>query len=273
MSPPDTHPEPFALVAKRHDVLAALEARARERHDLETHLDVSRSTVNRAVRDLEAAGLIAHRAAGYRVTLPGRLLLDAYRETVAVADDVDAARDLLAYLPPDAPVNPVVLRGADVVTRTEPAPHVPGSTVGDHVARATALTGLAKAYSTPDAGRRLRRRVTEAGMRLDVVLQRDLFEHLTASDDDTVTRLLRADRARLAVAETVPFGLFVLEDGTDAARVCLLVYDDERTLQGVVVNDRPAAVEWGYALVREYRRRATTVAGRGEPAREGRIRE
>jgi len=69
---------------------------ALRKHELVDELDHSRSTVNRAIDELEAAGLVAGETDGYRTTLTGRLLAQSYRRFLTVAADVDAASETLA---------------------------------------------------------------------------------------------------------------------------------------------------------------------------------
>jgi len=93
---------------------------ALRKHELVDELDHSRSTVNRAIDELEAAGLVAGETDGYRTTLTGRLLAQSYRRFLTVAADVDAASETLAPLGPDIALSPAALRDADTYRAAAP---------------------------------------------------------------------------------------------------------------------------------------------------------
>ena len=71
------------LVAKRVDLLEALAAGPRYKPALVEATGDSRSTVDRAIRELEAAGLIERTDEGFWATLAGRLAAERYRAFVA----------------------------------------------------------------------------------------------------------------------------------------------------------------------------------------------
>ena len=83
------------VVERRLDFLERLAAEPLRKHELVDALGHSRSTVNRAIDELEATGLVAGETDGYRTTLSGRLLAEGYRELLTVADDLAAAGDVL----------------------------------------------------------------------------------------------------------------------------------------------------------------------------------
>ncbi|OYR82810.1 hypothetical protein DJ72_08580, partial [Halorubrum distributum] len=83
--------ELVGVVERRLDFLERLTAGPLRKHELVDAPGHSRSTVNRAIDELEAAGLVAGETDGYRTTRSGRLLAGEYREFLTVADDLAAA--------------------------------------------------------------------------------------------------------------------------------------------------------------------------------------
>jgi len=159
---------------------------ALRKHELVDELDHSRSTVNRAIDELEAAGLVAGETDGYRTTLTGRLLAQSYRRFLTVAADVDAASETLArsvptshsrrprcgrrHLPrrgPD-PYRPLerldaVLADADSIAAALPTPRPPPArSVPIHRRRRRECRSRADRSHVPPRSRALRRHAGRA---------------------------------------------------------------------------------------------------------------
>src|SRR6056297_1681780 len=140
---PATEP-PFDLLAQRADLLRAVRDGAPPKPELAAALSVSRSTVDRAVRDLEDSGLV-ERAGGVTLTLKGRLALDSYETFAAHLRDFEAAETALKTLPNDARVDRSLFRDATVVEATPVAPQRATEAYRSLVADATRVRGYASA--------------------------------------------------------------------------------------------------------------------------------
>lgn len=74
--------------------------------DLVRSLDVSRSTVDRAVRRLESEGIVERRASGYGLTLVGRLVYEEYLTFTERTTGLLDAAPVFEALPADTPLDP-----------------------------------------------------------------------------------------------------------------------------------------------------------------------
>lgn len=246
---------------RRGSVLSLLADGARRKRDLVDAVDVSRSTVDRAIRDLEAEGLVERTAEGYAVTVAGRVVAadrDRYRRTVeSVAD----ARSLLSLLPQRAEVPAAVLRGATAMHATAPSPAAPldelqARIVGSDRYRAVAAidpgTGFASLYEE---------QVVAGALDLEFVFT-DALTAYVRDHRGALWRTLHEHGVDVYATEDVPHGLGIAEDGDDAS-VMLPVYDEQKQLAGVLFNDAPAAVDWAretYADIRDRARHADPPA-------------
>lgn len=230
---------------------------ARTKRDLVDTVDVSRSTVDRAIRDLEAAGLVERTADGYAVTVAGRIAAadrDRYRRTVeGVAD----TQSLLALLDRDVDVPAAMVRGATAVHAAAPTPAAPLDELHDRIAgsdryRSVAAidpgTGFAALYET---------QVVEHGLDLELVFTDALAAH-AREHRDGVWRAMHEHGVEVYAVPDVNHGVGVVDDGEDASAV-LPVYDAQMQLAGIVFNDAPAAVDWARETYGRIRERARVV--------------
>ncbi|WP_434522576.1 tetratricopeptide repeat protein [Halorubrum sp. AS12] len=233
------------VVERRLDFLERLAAGPLRKHELVDALGHSRSTVNRAIDELEAAGLVAGETDGYRTTLSGRLLASEYREFLTVADDLAAAGDVLDPLGADADVSPAVLREAETYRAAAPDPYRPLEVLDGALADADAVAAALPAFPYPRVAERLRRTGVGGGT-VDLALAERAYRHAADRFADDLGAVARRDGCRIAAVDTVDVGV-VAADGT----ALLLTFDDDGTLHGAAASTDPEAVAWAEARVRD----------------------
>lgn len=240
-----------ALLARRAELLRSLQDGPRAKQDLAAAQSVSRSTVDRAVRALEAHGFVA-RDDDVSLTLRGRLALDAFDEFVDLLDALDAADELLDVLPADATIDGALLRGTDVVQANPIAPQRPYLAYQSVVGDATAIRGFVAAVLDENVPE-FRDRIVDGRAPVDLTVAPAALDELLSSHADAVEDALDTGRLTLREATTVlDYGLVLVEQ-PERTVVCALVFDDHG-LAGVVENDGPHAVEWAddvYERIRE----------------------
>lgn len=230
-----------AMLARRAELLRSLRDRARTKQELAVAQSVSRSTVDRAVRDLEAAGFVA-REDGVSITLQGRIALDAYERFAETLDALDAASDVLDALPANEPIDGTLLRGTSVVRPDPIAPQRPYLAYQSVLEEASAVRGFAPAVLDENVPR-FRARIVEDEVAVDLTVAPAALDELVSSHADAVGEALDTGRLTLRRAnEILDYGL-VLADQPDRTVVCVLVYGD-RGLAGVLRNDEQHAVRW-----------------------------
>ena len=235
--------ELVGVVERRLDFLERLAAEPLRKHELVDALGHSRSTVNRAIDELEAAGLVAGETDGYRTTLSGRLLANSYREFLTVADDLAAAGDVLDPLGADVDVSPAILRGAATYRAAAPDPYRPLEVLDDALADAEAVSAALPGSPSPRGADRLRR-VAAAGGSVDLALAERAYRHASERFADDLGAVARRDDCRIAAVDAVDAGVVAADD-----TALLLTFDGDGTLHGAAASTDPEAVAWAEAAV------------------------
>lgn len=241
---------PFDLLAQRADLLRAVRGEARPKPELAATLSVSRSTVDRAVRDLETHGLV-ERSGSVTLTLKGRLALDSYETFAARLHDLNAAETALETLPDDARVDTALFRDATVVEASPVAPQRATEAYRSLAADATRICGYASALLDSTVPT-LRDRIVEEGLELELVFAPDVLDELVSSHGSAVADA--RDTGRLTMLEETD-GLaysLMLVDTPETTHATALFYDDSGHT-GLVHNDTPEAVAWAEGVYTELR--------------------
>jgi predicted transcriptional regulator len=245
------------LLTKRYGVLAQLDRQPREKRALVENLDVSRSTVDRALRSLSAAGLLRRSGETFEQTLSGRQLSNEFEGLLTVVEGVQAAQPLLSHLPTSAPLPPHVVRTADVIRGEEADQVRPNDYVTDLLRTADRIRGFVRAHSDTARDATIRG-PTASGMRADLVFQQGVFDLVADRFPKRFADLVASDNFDARRIDAVPFGMFLTER-PEGAEVAVLVYD-AHTLCGVLASTHSASLEWAHELFAAARDDATPVA-------------
>jgi len=257
MSHDGVDPELVEVINRRMDVLSALST-AREKRDLVDELDLSRSTVNRAVRQLESLGLVTRRE-GYRQTVAGRLVHDVYDEFVEELAAVVRMEGLLTAMPPDQPMDLAMVRGATVHRPSAAAPTATLERSAELLRDAEHLKALTPRVSRADLFEVVREEAHD-GLGLEMVLSRELLDHVREHRPDWLAAMTAAEGAELFVRAdlTLNLGAARLPGGQRAA---MSVYDPAGEFQGLVENGSLEAYAWAEGVFADVRAAAEPLDG------------
>jgi predicted transcriptional regulator len=244
---PETPSDLLRLFAKREAVLHNVADGPVSKCDLVRSLAVSRSTIDRCIRELVERDVLTRGDDGYELTLLGRLLYEEYSRFHDRAAGVSRSVGFLSALPADAPLEPVVLVGADVTEATRTAPYRPVEAHLDLVRRATSIRLLSTAVSSQYVDV-VGERVVDGGMELSVGCAPEVVEYLVSEEAEALQESFETGRLELCeLEETPPFTVGVVET-PEAEHVSLLAYDDDG-IRGHVRNDDPGAMAWAEEFV------------------------
>jgi len=224
---------------------------------LEEDLECSRSTIDRAIRRLEAADLVERTGDGYVATVTGQLAADRYRAYAAAQRTLDAARPVLEALPAASTVPSELLAGGTAAP-AEGEPHRAFERVARHLRAADRYRVLLPALTDSRHLRLLHARVVADDLDATVVVSDGLADRLREEFPRLVADLVDADSCRLRRGEVPAYGLAVAET-EDAASVVLTAAENGH-LAGTVENDAAAAVRRAREVCAATDERADTVA-------------
>jgi len=222
-----------AVLTERHSYLRALIEQPRSKRELEDAVDFSRSTLDRALRDLAAADLARYEDGVWTPTLLGWCSYraqEAYRDRLSTLAE---ATPLLEHLSLDGPLGCAFLDDADVYEADPSMPDAVMQRLLDSVEHATevcvatpvVVTGFAEKFYECV-------RIGESAS-LEMILPAQVFEQVHAAFP-TLTNELMNDGNVCLYRASIPFsfGLWI----ADADEVGIVVFT-EQGLAGILVND------------------------------------
>lgn len=256
-----------AVLSKRGRCLGELLDEPTRKPELQSRLDVSRSTVDYAVRELLEFELIDRVPEGFRATLFGELAHAAYVRYDRMLAGQCVAAEVLAAIEPGHIDEPALFEGAEVVLPDPAAPDRPLRRFLELVEGCDGLRGFSPVVleNYVDV---FHNRIVNDGMQTEVIITREVLGHLASTYAGRFREVLEADNCTIYESTADPaFGL-VLLDLAGKEHVGIVVHDGSG-IRGFVVNDGPLVREWGEQLYLMYRKDAEPVFVRGPTSTSG----
>lgn len=231
------------VLTRRNDALAALVADRLAKPSLVDALDVSRSTVDRAVADLVEVGLVRRVTGGFEATHAGELALAHYRAYTAATDSLGDAIPLLDAIPADASVGTELLDGASVRLAEPYAPETVLAPVVSKLPETDTLRGFAPVVKTNYVSM-LHDAVAAGDLSVEIIVEAGTIESLRSvtTAREEVAAFLASDAVDVfETDESLPYALWLL--GSPEFQRAGLTVHEAGGVVGVLTNDRPAAVQ------------------------------
>lgn len=258
--PPESQPPPVVeVLSRRYAVLDTLATSPQQVRDLTDELEASRSTVSRALRDLEEADLVERTDDGYRANLVGQLALSLTREYYERIGDLSRLGVALEPLPPDAPLPPEAVVGGEAFLATSPDPYRPDEVVLEAFRSATRLRYVYRLLTDARLLRLSHEHLLEEDLTIEPITTPEMVAHLREEFPEKFAEALATGRYHLRVANDLPpFGL-VLPECDGETTLLIGIGRPSGGVEALIRNDTPEAVAWGEAYYEEIRARSRPV--------------
>lgn len=220
-------------------------------------LDVSRSTVYKAVRELEEWQLVTKTSDGYQLTSFGRAVVGEFTEFRKTVDRMSDFRTASTTELLENTVPASILREGEFVTPARRAPERPFEVLSESLKGAETVLGF-----SPVLGRQylelLEDRSMNHGVEFDIVTNPEIIDYVLAEHRGVIERILSENRLKIWRTESeLRYGMVVLE--SDAPKLTVLVHTERGTLTGLLQTDAPEAIEWGHQQFEEYKNGASRI--------------
>jgi len=242
---------------QRLDLLACVNDAPKTKRTLEDELDISRSTIDRAIRELELLDLVTYTSDGYAITPIGTLLAEecaSFLETVDVAMRLD---EVLRWVPSDE--LELDVRFFDDAELLTPEPGDPYAMINRHVQLLQSaeyvrcmlpVIGLHGHEAAHDS-------IVDGDGESELIVTESVASTLLESPDyaPLTDELLATDRFELYVYDgSVPYFLGVF-DG-----LVQLGADDDGDPKAMLETDTDEVREWAHQKLDAYRDAATSIS-------------
>lgn len=251
------------VFGRREPLLSLLQDEPCTKAELEASLEVSRSTVDRSIRELESAKLVERSDDGFQLTLAGLLLFRDYERYRDRAAGVFEALELLSELPRDADIDATGLRDAEVTLADRTSPYLPAQSYLDAVEAADHVDHLSTAVG-PQSVDVFRRAIVDSGLEVRLAVFESVSRRLVSDFGEALAAMFASGRMAMRMVDDHPgYSLGIVESDGDTT-VHYLVYAEDG-VRGSIRSGHPDAVAFGREVFRRYWERGDPVA---DPASE-----
>lgn len=245
-----------SILHKRHNILAALVSDPRTKPELVDALDSSRSTIDRAIRDLEDEGCIERQNSVYQPTQVGYVAFTEFNRYEKTTDGIGRASDVLNAASPEARIDPAFLSG---VTVQMADPHAPESALEDSIEvlkTADRLVGLAPVVLSLYT-ETLTALISEYNLNAELVLYEDTLDSLLRYYQDQISNFM--DHIDFYVTDQdLPYALWIM-DHEEHPQAGITIHENGG-VRGVLMNDSAEALQWAHDRYAQYLETAEPIA-------------
>lgn len=231
------------LITDRKDTLAYLAETSAYKRDMVEDLEVSRSTVDRAVSELMDMKLIWRSDSGYEITKKGEIGLETVRSTLDTLETLDKATELLQWLPENTEIPPCVIEQGDVYLSEPPAPVSPIDRGISRLKKCRKVIALSYSDTQPEFNEIFLERIFDEQFTAEIIFRETLADHLLSQHQEYIGDLLERDTLRFWVSDSITFALFIFYMDDDTF-VHLVSHGSSGEYRGHIETSLPTAVEW-----------------------------
>ncbi|WP_096396405.1 winged helix-turn-helix domain-containing protein [Halorubrum trapanicum] len=248
-----------AVLTERHPFLRALIEQPRSKCDLEDEIDGSRSTLDRALRDLADAELATYEDGVWKPTPLGRCSYRTRNAYLERLENLAEVAPLFNELSSGSPVDCAFVIGADVHETDPSMPDAIMQTLLDSVEGGQVVSVVTPVVVTGFAEDFYERVSRGKNYSLELLIPPDVFERTRAAFPTLTDELLDDENVSLHTA-SIPFsfGLWIV----DSAEAGIIIFTDQG-VRGILVNDTTEALDWATEQYERVKQDADPVFLRG----------
>lgn len=253
------------LLRRRGEILAYLVEGSRDKRALADELNIPRSTLDRAVRELEAVDLVTYRGGTYTVTTVGEHLAHRFSTFLERIESILELEPFLRWVPvDDLEFDPRLLADAELLVPGRANPyamidrHVKRLANVDHVRGILPATGL-RAHETAHE------RIVEHGAEAELIVEPGVADVMLSDPSfvELTEEMVETGRFDLFVYEgTIPYFVGLFDDETVQIGV-----DEAGDPRAILETDRREVRVWAHETIGDYRQQARILPQltRGDP--------
>jgi predicted transcriptional regulator len=211
------------------------------------------------MREVEDADLAAYSDGKWQITLFAQWTLQIYEQYRSQLADLADAAPITDALSPESPVTCDFLIGADTYQADPAVPDEVVQVLLESVADATHVRGFTPMAISAYVDQFYSQSTTGDEYQLELILPMDVFERIYTRYPDQTEEALRDTHVSLRHGPiALSFGLWI----ADSSHAGIIVYA-EHGVQGLVINDTDAALEWAENQYERIQQDAQPIAFRG----------
>lgn len=255
--------ETVEVLQRRVGVLTCLLEEPKDKRTLVEELDIPRSTLDRAVRELESINIVTYSNGKYAATPIGERLGHTFLSFLEQIEVTIELEPFLQHVSVDEfPLNLQLLTDAEVVVPADKNPyamidrHVQLLREADQARGMLPLVGL-HGYQTAH------KRIVENGAEDELIVEPDVADVLVSDPEfaELTEEMLTTGRFDLFIYDgTIPYFVGIYDDETVQIGV-----DEDGEPRALLETDRQEVQNWAHNIITEYKQQATPIT---DPALE-----
>jgi len=242
--------EVIQLVKNRYSILKAIQEGILEKRVLTDVLNVSRSTVNRAVQELDNAGMLSVEGTDYQLTAFGTLIQDEYRHFRDTTENITDAKPVLKSIPAVSTPPIHLLQDTTIIESTEFSPEQPWIRVIEKWADSATINLVLPRISRSMVQTLLEHR--DQALTVNLWLHKRTFDAFQAEAPCSFETLEQSSTTHIGIIPNQPkYGVGTASHGA----VVLFAYGSGGRIRAALISEGRRQYNWGEKQIKEFTKR------------------
>lgn len=244
------------VIMDRSSLLRCISEGIDEKRKLEEQLDISRSTLNRAMSELKDHKLLYINSGDFEVSLHGELVLCRYENLIDTYSELINSSELTQFLPAGTPIDLRFLAKAETTTSSKRMPDRPFQNIKKAIRNAKCVKGFSPVEPSGFINL-LHDQANNQKFRIALVLNDEFISELSKVYTNKFPVIVQAENSNIGkTSRVIPYGLVIV----DTKQVWVCIYNTNGDLRGTIKNNTDAALEWAIETFNQFREEAEELS-------------
>ena len=245
--------EACSVVLQRWEVMDCLRETSKDKRTLVEDLECSRSTVNRATRELESIGVIEYTDGEYGVTPLGESIASRFEEMMETVELWIQLEPFLQWMPEEEfDLDLHLLDGADLVM---PEPGDPYAVINRHVGRLETMDygKFLLPYVGMHATEKAYEQIVNHGAGCEIIVAPEVWNtfQFDPNYSPIMEEMVETGRVNVSIYEgEMPFSLAIIDD------LVQIIADEDEEPRALIETDNTEVRSWAEATFEDYKQQA-----------------
>lgn len=212
--------------------------------EIKKEFDLSDSMIYKRIKELEENGLVEDTKEGFEITLFGKTAFKRYKDLKRLCD----FKEVLGEVSSEIEIDPRILEEGELILPKSPDPHRPVKYLKDIVKDHEEIKVLSPVV-IPRYVEFFYDKVIDKELEMEAILTEEVVRYVFSEYHRKLTTALEYDNFNVRKThEELPFGVFICGD----EEICLIIYDSDGKINGLVHCDTENSVNWANNLYEQY---------------------
>ncbi|MGQ3722663.1 helix-turn-helix transcriptional regulator [Natrialba aegyptia] len=245
---------------KRYNIMKSISEGARTKPEITENVEVSRSTVDRAIDKLQELDCTEQTGGTYQLTVKGQMAYKSHTEYIELINKITNMGDVINEISNPAMVNREFIRHSIIYESKSQVPESSLKRVREILESTSKIYGLAPIH-LPTYRQMVMEAASENGLNAVIISQSCILQELFEAIEEEMLKFTTHENIHVfSIDESLPFPIWIME--TDREDYAVLAVNGVGGIEATLINENDDGIKWAKSVINEYMERSSIIEER-----------